>query len=122
MAKLKKSTLDGNVETMLMAVLRTGPSYGYEIVRELNERAAGLLALGEGTVYPTLHRLEERGWISSRWDTTTGKRPRKYYRLTAKGRSAMTAQRQQWQGLVAVMERVLGEDDSTQSPIVSEGV
>lgn len=122
MAKLKKSTLDGNVETMLMSVLAAGPSYGYEIVRELNERAAGLLALGEGTVYPVLHRLEERGWISSRWDTKTGKRPRKYYRLTAKGRSAMTAQRQQWQGLVAVMDRVLGHADSTQSPITSKGV
>ena len=66
---IKKSMLDGNVETMLLSIIDRSPSYGYEIVRLLNEQSAGVLKLGEGTVYPVLHRLEKRKLISSRCNT-----------------------------------------------------
>ncbi|MCK4957913.1 MAG: helix-turn-helix transcriptional regulator, partial [Planctomycetes bacterium] len=52
MKKLRKQTLDGNVETLLLAILQSGPSYGYAIVKELDKRAEGILRLGEGTIYP----------------------------------------------------------------------
>jgi hypothetical protein len=65
--KLNKKSLDGNVETLLLSVLEEGPSYGYAIVQELNSRAEGLLKLGEGTIYPVLHRLEDRQLITSNW-------------------------------------------------------
>ena len=108
MPRLSKKTLDGNVETLLLAILQNGPSYGYQIVQDLNEQAAGLLKMGEGTVYPVLHRLEERELITATWrDGDTG-RKRKYYRLTSKGRRAQSANRQQWQSLVQVMETMLG--------------
>lgn len=109
MAKLKKSTLDGNVETLVMAILLDGPSYGYQIVRDLNERAGGLLKMGEGTVYPVLHRLEQRELIAGRWEQKGNGRPRKYYRLTAKGRRAMADNARQWAGLVELMERFVGD-------------
>lgn len=108
MTQLNKRTLDGNVETLLLAVLQDGPNYGYQIVQVLNERAPGLLKLGEGTVYPVLHRLEERGLISAVWKKGETGRERKYYRLSAGGRRALAANARQWRSLVEVMETVLG--------------
>ena len=108
MRRLRKQTLDGNVETLLLAILRAGPSYGYAIVKELNDRAEGILQLGEGTIYPVLHRLEEKKLIAARWRLAENGRQRKYYRLTAKGHKALVANRQQLQMLSAVMGKVLG--------------
>ena len=105
---LSKKALDGNVETLLLAILQDGPSYGYLIVQELNQRAAGLLKTGEGTVYPVLHRMEERGLIQATWrDGETG-RQRKYYRITPQGRRALSDNRQEWKSLVQLMDRMLG--------------
>jgi len=107
MKSLRKQTLDGNVETMLLAILETGPSYGYAIVKELNERADGILRLGEGTVYPVLHRLEEKRLVSASWRTAENGRQRKYYRLINKGRKALAQNRQQWHLLTVVMKKVV---------------
>lgn len=100
---LGKRALDGNIETFLLMALRQGPSYGYEIVQEINRRSPDLLKLGEGTVYPVLHRMEERGLLATEWRTGETKRRRKYYRLTQAGKKALTANLQQWEGLQAVM-------------------
>lgn len=108
MKRLQKQTLDGNVETMLLAVLEDGPSYGYAIVKELNSKADGILYLGEGTVYPVLHRLEEKRLVSASWRTAENGRQRKYYRLTNRGRKALAANCQQWRLLASVMKQVLG--------------
>jgi transcriptional regulator len=108
MKLLRKQTLDGNVETMLLAVLEAGPNYGYAIVKELNKRAKGILQLGEGTIYPVLHRMEEKKWISANWRTADNNKQRKYYRLTNKGRKALAANCRQWQLLASVMKEVLG--------------
>ncbi len=118
MKKLRKQTLDGNVETLLLAILQSGPNYGYAMVKELNNRAEGILELGEGTVYPVLHRLENKGLISASWFEAENSRERKYYRLTAKGRKALAANRVQWQMLSEVMAKVLGPvGEATPSPL-----
>ena len=108
MKRLRKQTLDGNVETLILAILEGGPSYGYAIVKELNKRAEGVLQLGEGTIYPVLYRLQERKMILAEWQLAENGRERKYYRLSAKGRKALAANCQQWQMLAAVMGKVLG--------------
>ena len=108
MKKLRKQTLDGNVETLLLAILQSGPSYGYAIVKDLNDVAEGILSLGEGTIYPVLHRMEEKKLISARWSEAENGRQRKYYRLAPKGRKALTDNRVQWQMLSEVMEKLLG--------------
>lgn len=108
MKRLRKQTLDGNVETLVLAVLEAGPSYGYKIVKELNERSEGVLRLGEGTIYPVLYRLEEKKVVSAKWRLAENGRERKYYRLTAKGRRALAANCQQWQILAVVMGKILG--------------
>lgn len=107
MTLLHKKTLDGNVDTLLLAVLAEGPSYGYEIIQTLNERAGGLLRMGEGTAYPVLHRLEDRGLIASRWATGDTGRKRKYYRLTARGKRSLAANAEQWAGLARLMDTIL---------------
>jgi len=108
MTRLSKQTLDGNVETLILAILEAGPSYGYAIVKELNERAEGILQLGEGTIYPVLHRLEDKKLVAARWRLAENGRQRKYYRLISKGHKALAANRQQWQILSAVMRKVVG--------------
>jgi len=113
--KLSKKTLDGNMETLLLAVLSEGPSYGYQLVQDLNAKAPGLLKTGEGTIYPVLHRLEERGLIQSAWREGETGRQRRYYRISPKGKKALTANRQQWAALTTVMGAVLGPVPATES-------
>ena len=108
MTRLSKQTLDGNVESLLLAILESGPSYGYAIVKELNERAEGVLQLGEGTIYPVLHRMEDKKMIVAKWRLAENGRQRKYYRLSPKGRKALVASREQWRVLTAVMTKVVG--------------
>ena len=110
MTVLGKKALDGKVETLLLAILQEGPSYGYEIIQTLNGRATGLLRMGEGTAYPVLHRLEERGLIVSRWITAETGRRRKYYRLSPKGRRSLAENTRQWRALVKLMNTVLGAE------------
>jgi len=116
MVKLSKKTLDGNVETLLLAVLQSGPSYGYAIIQDLRKQAEGILNLGEGTIYPVLYRLEERGLIASTWRQGDNGRQRKYYRLTPKGRKAFANNRLQWQALSKVMEKIFNVTDNISSP------
>ena len=113
MKRLRKQTLDGNVETLLLAVLESGPSYGYAIVQELNERAKGLISLGEGTIYPVLHRLEDKKLIVGSWRLAKNHRRRKYYRLAPKGRKALSENCLQWQILTSVMKKIVVSANKT---------
>jgi PadR family transcriptional regulator PadR len=126
MGKLSKKSLDGNVETLLLATLAEQTSYGYQIVADINQRAPDLLRMGEGTVYPVLHRLEERGLITATWRTGQTGRPRKYYKLTPRGRRALEENRQQWHSLARVMQAVLGQnsaqDDRVLAPVLEGGM
>lgn len=106
--KLRKQTLDGNVEILLLAILESEPSYGYKIVKELNERSQGLLQLEGSTIYVVLHRMQRKALISARWSTAQNGRRRKYYRLTNKGHHTLETSWQQWHILSVVMESVVG--------------
>ncbi len=112
MTRLSKQSLDGNVETLILAVLEAGPNYGYAIVKELNEQAEGILQLGEGTIYPVLHRMEEKKLLAAKWLLAENGRQRKYYRLISKGRKALATNRLQWQMLSAAMGKVLGSAEN----------
>ncbi len=113
--KLSKKSLDGNMETLLLAVLNEGPSYGYQMVQDLNAKAPGILKTGEGTIYPVLHRLEERALIQSSWREGETGRQRRYYRITPKGKKALSDNRLQWDALKKVMTTVLGERPAPES-------
>ena len=106
MVQLLKQTLDGNVETIILSELIGAANYGYALVKEINRKHEGLLALGEGTVYPVLYRMEEKGLLCSEVRQMSSGRNRKYYRVSAAGKRTLAENMRQWTALTQVMEKV----------------
>ncbi|MDX1963423.1 MAG: PadR family transcriptional regulator [Pirellulales bacterium] len=96
--KLESELLRGAGPTAVLKLLSSGEMYGYQIVQALAEQSAGVLNLGQSTLYPLLYNLEAKGYIKSRQDET-GPRPRRYYRLTSQGQAKLAADARQWQAL-----------------------
>jgi DNA-binding PadR family transcriptional regulator len=103
---MRAEVLKGHLETLLLASVAAEPAHGYRIVERLRERSGGVFSLAEGTIYPALYRLETSGLLRSRWDRSTG-RPRRVYRITAKGRAALAGGREEWAGFARAMQAVL---------------
>lgn len=101
--------LTGTLEMMMLEVLSQGPSYGYEIVQTVLTRSGGRFDLKEGSLYPALHRLERQKLLGSYWTEHDGRR-RKYYKLTAAGRKALAARREEWKSFATGVNGVLGMD------------
>ena len=102
-AELKK----GSIQLCLLALLNKEEKYGFQILHELRDRSNGFFDLKEGTLYPALRRLEERGFVESRWQEPTSGMPRKYYRLTDRGRTALREALAVWDAMTQGAERVL---------------
>lgn len=96
----------GNLDLLLMGVLRGGPAHGYAIIAALRDRSGGDFDLAEGTIYPALHGLERRGLVASSIELARGRR-RRTYALTARGRAEFAERRREWTGFVANVEAVL---------------
>lgn len=96
----------GHVDLLLLSVLDDGPAHGYRLVELLRERSEGAFDLAEGTVYPSLYRLERRGLVASRWESVAGRR-RRVYRLTRAGRGELERQRQHWRTFTSAMEAIV---------------
>ena len=103
---MKAEALKGHLDPMILAVVGAGPAHGYAVIQALRQRSGGVFELPEGTVYPALHRLEADGLLASSWDTASGRR-RRVYRLTRRGRSALSARRSEWQVFARAVEGVL---------------
>jgi PadR family transcriptional regulator, regulatory protein PadR len=99
----------GHLELLLLAILADGPQHGYAVIAELRRRSRDAFDLPEGTVYPALHKLQREGWITGSWSDAGG-RPRRTYRITRKGRSALDEQQRSWEAFRAAVSRVLGEE------------
>lgn len=100
-------TPKGHVDLLLLAVLADEPAHGYRVVELLRERSEGVFDLPEGTVYPSLYRLESRGFVASSWRTSEARR-RRVYRLTRSGRRELARRRTSWERYGRAMEAVLG--------------
>jgi DNA-binding PadR family transcriptional regulator len=99
--------LKGHLDGLILSVLEAGPVHGYQVIVLLRERSDGVFDLPEGTIYPALHRLERSRLVTSRVETHSG-RQRRVYRLSAKGRAALAAQRLEWRQFSGAMASVLG--------------
>ena len=99
--------LNGSVELLILAVLDSGPNYGYFITQAVLERSGGRFELKEGSLYPALHRMEREKLLASKWEQHEGRR-RKYYYLTASGKKALAARKQEWNFFVEGVQGVLG--------------
>jgi PadR family transcriptional regulator, regulatory protein PadR len=101
----------GSTPLLILSVLADGKKYGYQVMRELEQRSEGYFSMTAALLYPALHELEEEGLVASEWEDGEGKRRRKFYTITEKGRGALAGHRADWQSFIAHMQRVLQGDD-----------
>jgi PadR family transcriptional regulator, regulatory protein PadR len=98
----------GSSEMLILALLETRARHGYEIGKLIEARSEGKLTFALPTLYPTLLRLEKRGWIKGRWVDKPGQRRRCFYRLTKEGRRILAEQRQTWEDFIGAVNAVMG--------------
>lgn len=102
--RIERELMRGAGPAAVLRLLEPGERYGYELVTLLDQRSKGVLAMGQGTLYPLLYNLEAKGLIASRTELAAESgRPRKYYRLTDRGRKQLALDRKQWEALTAAM-------------------
>lgn len=98
----------GTLDLMVLKTLASlGKVHGYGIARRIEQVAEGSLALNQGTIYPALLRLEQRGWIASEWGSSENNRRARFYSITATGRKQLAAESKSWSRTVALMNRLL---------------
>lgn len=98
----------GSGEVLILAIVEGESHHGYEIGKLIEQRSGGDLRFTLASLYATLYRLEDRGWIKGRWIEKAGQRRRCHYRITEAGRKVLTAQRADWQRFVAALGQVAG--------------
>jgi transcriptional regulator len=108
----KTDVLQGTLDLMVLKTLDTmGPQHGYGIAQRLLQVSEQLLQLNQGTLYPALLRLEQRGWITSKWGTSENNRKARFYSLTRAGRKQLQREADDWQRMAGIISRLLGEPD-----------
>ena len=99
--------LAGTLDMLILRTLQGGAAHGFSIAASIERRSDDDLLVEQGSLYPALHRLEERGWISSFWGTSENHRRARFYRLTTKGRRQLTSETSRWEHLVRAVARVM---------------
>lgn len=99
--------LRGTLDLLILKALSLEPMHGWAITQRLEQLSKEALQVGQGSLYPALQRLEEKGWIDSEWRATEQGRRAKYYELTAKGRRALGDEAESWRRYVAMVEVIL---------------
>ncbi|MEE9235980.1 MAG: PadR family transcriptional regulator [Candidatus Acidoferrales bacterium] len=103
---LDRELKKGSTEILILALVEDRPRHGYEIGKLIGQRSEGVLQFHVASLYPTLYRLEKRGWIKGQWVEKAGQRRRRYYKLTAPGRKVLATQRNTWAAFVTALDRV----------------
>ena len=107
MGKAKTDLLQGTLDMLILKALSLGPMHGYGVGQRITQLAEDMLRVEEGSLYPALYRLEERGWIKSDWGASENNRRARFYRLTAAGRRQLGAEEENWRRLVLAVGKVL---------------
>jgi len=103
----KTGLLQGSLDLLILRTLVAGPHHGYAIAKHLHQVSNAFLQVEEGSLYPALHRLEQRRWVESQWGTAESNRRAKYYRLTPRGRKQLQKETAAWRNMAEAIERVL---------------
>ena len=103
---ITKDLVAASATPLVLGILAEAESYGYAILKQVNELSGGQLAWTDGLLYPLLHRLERLGHVESAWQTPPRGRRRKYYRITDQGRAELAEQRRQWAAVVDALRGV----------------
>ncbi|HUX34688.1 MAG TPA: PadR family transcriptional regulator [Gemmatimonadaceae bacterium] len=99
--------LQGTLDLLILKTLVLGPLHGWAVSKRLRQLSSDVLDVGQGSLYPALYRLEDKGWISAEWGTSPEGRRAKIYTLTADGRKQLAAERSEWKLFSAAVDQVL---------------
>jgi PadR family transcriptional regulator PadR len=100
--------LQGTLDMLILRTLRLGPAHGHEIAKHIQRTSDDVLQVEHGSLYPALHRLEQKGWLVAKWELAKGRnREFKYYRLTAAGKKQLIAEESKWRQLADAIARVM---------------
>ena len=101
--------LQGTLDMLILGTLVMGPAHGHTIAQAIERTSENALQVEQGSLYPALHRLEDRGWVSSGWGVSENNRKAKFYRLTNKGRKELNAAAGRWRRMTRAIGLILGE-------------
>ncbi len=107
-ARIGKDLVAASAMPLVLAILDEGESYGYAILKRIDELSNGEMEWTDGMLYPLLHRLARLGYVEARWDGPEGGRKRRYYRITPAGRNALFEQRRQWEVVSGALQNAWG--------------
>ena len=110
---LHSEMLQGTLDMLILRTLLLSPAHGYTIAHSIEQGSEDVLQIEQGSLYPALHRLENRGWIASFWGTSENNRKAKYYRLTPKGRKQLAVETSRWEEVVRAIGRILNPAEKT---------
>jgi transcriptional regulator len=99
--------LQGTLDLLILRTLQLGPRHGWSIAKRIQEMSREVLRVNQGSLYPALYRLEDRGWISADWGTSPEGRRAKFYRLTATGKKQLAEETKQWRAFSSAVDLVL---------------
>ena len=106
--KYERQMKKGVLDMLVLKLLESEPKYGYQIIQEMKEKSEDVFSLKDGTLYPSLYRLEDDGLVMSRWSEAVGKQvSRKYYEITQVGRSELQAIEQTWQSITKGISQIM---------------
>jgi len=103
MGKKRTDLLRGTLDLLVLKALSLEPLHGVAISRRITQITAGAFQVSFGSLFPSLHRMEERGWVEAEWRTSENNRRAKFYRLTSAGRAQLKAEERQWNKVVKIM-------------------
>jgi PadR family transcriptional regulator PadR len=107
-AQQRAGLLQGTLDMLILRTLLYGPSHGHQIGKQIQRTTNDFLQMQHGSLYPALHRLEKRGWVSAEWETAPDRnREFKYYRLTEKGKKQLVVEESQWKQMAEAVGRVM---------------
>jgi transcriptional regulator len=113
---ISSEMLKGTLDMMILRTLVVGDAHGHTIAKVIERSSEDVLEVEQGSLYPALHRLENRGWVKSYWGTSENNRKAKFYRLTTAGRRQLTVETSRWRQMARAIGLVMGE-----TPMREEG-
>jgi PadR family transcriptional regulator PadR len=99
--------LQGTLDLLVLKTLQAGPTHGWDIAQRIQQVSRDALRVGQGSLYPALHRLEDRGWIEAEWGASDNNRRAKFYRLTVAGRKQLATETEGWHRFAAAVGLIL---------------
>ena len=107
----KSDIPQGTIDLLVLKAVSLGPLHGYGIAQRLQQLSRAVIQVPQGTLYPALHRLENRGWLSAEWKESDTGREAKFYKLTRRGRAQLSAEQASWQRLSEAVGLILAEPE-----------